>query len=171
MGILSIEIRAGFVWMPFRKMWNCLIAFQAARHVSTKNSCGPDSFRFPCGEPGARDVYTETHYDANPEVENWKTSNKPEGNITFFFHYWPESIWLKIKPAGLLSLIALHSQMTTQAKCHIKRDLHYPALRLFMWKSSCCLPNRGACPLLFGRSVSSCQLIHGGQNNTTLTGG
>lgn len=63
-----------------------------------------------------------------------------------FFHYWPESIWLKIKPAGLRSdCVALTDDCTGQsvtsdATCIIQPVFIYVEIELLSAKLGGCSP-------------------------------
>lgn len=64
---------------------------------------------------------------------------EPEGSIAFFFHYWPKSIWLKLKPAGLRSdRVAFTYDRTGQ----VSHQIHYPT-----------------CVYLCGNGAAVCQTV------------
>lgn len=64
--------------------------------------------------------------------------DEPGGGITFSFHYWPELIWLKIKPAGLRSC-CIHRwphgpSVTSNATCFIQPVFIYVEIELLSAK-------------------------------------
>lgn len=84
------------------------------------------------------------------KVETTQKRDEPEGSITLIFHHGPESIWLKIKPAGLRSdRVAFTEDRAGQVSHQMRLPLSN--LCLFMWKWSCCLPNCES--VLYSRSL------------------
>lgn len=75
--------------------------------------------------------------DTEKQEKEKKKKTEPEGGVGFSFHYCPESIWLKIKAAGLWS--ASDEDRTGWVSHQMQPKLSN--LHLFMWKSSCHLPN------------------------------
>lgn len=117
-----------------------LLKIHAARQLRGVRVENPEP-----GERGRGDIVMQIQ-----EVETTQKRDEPEGSIALVFHRGPESIWLKIKAAGLCSdRVAFTEDRAGQVSHQMRLPLSN--LCLFVWKRSCCLPNRES--VLYSRSL------------------
>ncbi len=178
MGVLSTENSSSYLWLPFRKLWNCpvqlFVTFQAACHISAKNSCGVAASGFHVKKPGAG-TWSRSHWDANLEG---KTGNERlrkrqawrKHHLLFPLLAWIDLAKNKTSRTPLWSR-CIHRwphrpSVTSDATCIIQPVFIYVEIELLSAKLWVCSL------LLVGASHSvavSCQLKHRSQNKTTLT--